>query len=83
MTQQPKETCQRTCRGPMYLVTILNALFEIQNVTWIKRSNPISKGEGVHFYYNSEQFISFSSFQKDTTCELQNCFQYREGFFDN
>ena len=68
----------------MYLVTILNALFEIQNVIWIKRSNPIPKGAGVHFYYNSEQFISFSSFQKDTTCELQNCFQYREVvFFDN
>ena len=62
----------------MYLVTILNALFEIQNVTWIKRSNPISKGAGVHFYYNSEQFISFPLFQKDNTCELQNCFQYRE-----
>ena len=59
-------------------MTILKTLVEIQNFTWIKRSNPISKGAGVHFYYNSEQFISFSSFLKDTTCELQNCFQYRE-----
>ena len=61
-----------------YLTTIPKTLVEIQNFTWIKRSNPISKRAGVHFHYNSDQFISFSSFQKDKTCELQNCFQYRE-----
>ena len=38
MTQQPKETCQRTCRGPISEMIVAHAVWMV-NDAWIFRHN--------------------------------------------